>query len=766
MEVGQEDCQSKEAHLSLTQTQLDKKAVYEAQLKRDKAKARNVSTGRESLSGGQRFLLRHSVASVAETIALWMDKAQNSPGPKHKAVALMVQLKPLELSALTCRCVLNGISTQRTFASASFELGRLVEHEARLKESPSKEWNSIKRRMKLRKGHRHKMQTAFRGMKNKTSAWSVVEKGTIGGVLIELFIKSTGLCEVVTTRIDKTRTNYIVASKSCCEWMKEFEGTDALRPLMLPRVEAGSDPNVFWVKCRSKKQEALYKNQPQSVRDCVQAMQQVAWRINTNVLDVLDTYYKNGLEIKGEPVNCQKEVVKENLDALTPEQAKKRIKGMWRSHTYNVWNRARGYFITQQILLAKELKGQPYYLPVQLDFRGRVYYLPTHIGPQRDDISKALGEFNEAVPLTKEGLYWFKVAGSSHFGCDKVSYEERVAWAEMNDSNIRKVVADPYGCKWWHEADEPWQFLRWCFAWVKGAERFPVCLDATSNGLQILSLLTGDAETATLTNVLPSDVPKDIYGFIASKIEHKLLGTPGEMASFWLHQGCNRKLVKRPVMTIPYGVSRYGMSQQLMEQTNCSILQGLYMADLIIQVLGELVQAPQETMAWLKNLVQPATDSGCPMVWSSPSGFPVYQPYFVGRSKSIKLRIGDTIRYINMTHKITNKIDKEAQINSFAPNFIHSLDASLVHISVDRMSKQGIKNLFTIHDCFGCHASAVPTMRKVVAETMRDIFKQPILKALKEQVASSISQPTNFTSEPFYGGFPIDRITESPYIIK
>jgi hypothetical protein len=106
----------------------------------------------------------------------------------------MVQLKPLELSALTCRAVLNGISTQRAFASVAFELGRLVEHEARLKESPSKEWNRIKRRMKLRKGHRHKMQTAFRGMSNKTISWGTIEKASIGGVLIELFIKSTGLC--------------------------------------------------------------------------------------------------------------------------------------------------------------------------------------------------------------------------------------------------------------------------------------------------------------------------------------------------------------------------------------------------------------------------------------------------------------------------------------------------------------------------------------------------------------------------------------------
>lgn len=752
--------------MSLTQTQLDHKAVYEAQLKRDKAKARNVSSGRESLSGGQGFLLRHSVASVAETIALWIDKAQTSPGPKHKSVALMVQLKPLELSALTCRAVLNGISTQRAFASVAFELGRLVEHEARLKESPSKEWNRIKRRMKLRKGHRHKMQTAFRGMSNKTTAWSTIEKASIGGVLIELFIKSTGLCEVVTTRTSKTRMNYIVATKSCSEWMKEFEGTEVLRPFMLPRVEAGSDPNVFWVKCRSKKQEALYKTQPEVVRDCVQAMQQVAWRINTDVLEVLDIYYKNGLEINGEPVNCHKEVIRENLDALTPDQAKDRIKGMWRSHTYNVWNRARGYFITQQILMAKELQGQPYYLPVQLDFRGRVYYLPTHIGPQRDDISKALGDFDEAVPLTEEGKYWFKVAGSAHFGCDKVSYEERVAWAELHDSDIRKVVADPYGCRWWHEADEPWQFLRWCFAWVKGAERFPVCLDATSNGLQILSLLTGDAETALLTNVLPSDVPKDIYGAIALKVQHYLLGTPGEMATFWLHHGCNRKLVKRPVMTIPYGVSRYGMSQQLMEQTNCSIVQGLYLADLISKALGELVQAPQETMVWLKQLAKIPTDNGCPMVWASPSGFPVYQPYFVSKSKSVKLRIGDTIRYMNLTNQITSKLDREAQINSFAPNFIHSLDASVVHVSVQRMNKENIKSLFTIHDCFGCHASRVPAMRKVVAETMRDIFKNPLLKALKTEVASSISLPTNFILEPFYGGFPIDQIIHSPYLIK
>jgi DNA-directed RNA polymerase len=121
---------------------------------------------------------------------------------------------------------------------------------------------------------------------------------------------------------------------------------------------------------------------------------------------------------------------------------------------------------------------------------------------------------------------------------------------------------------------------------------------------------------------------------------------------------------------------------------------------------------------------------------------------------------------MNLTNQITSKLDREAQINSFAPNFIHSLDASVVHVSVQRMNKANIKSLFTIHDCFGCHASRVPAMRKVVAETMRDIFKNPLLKALKTEVASSISLPTNFILEPFYGGFHIDQIIHSPYLIK
>jgi hypothetical protein len=57
-------------------------------------------------------------------------------------------------------------------------------------------------------------------------------------------------------------------------------------------------------------------------------------------------------------------------------------------------------------------------------------------------------------------------------------------------------------------------------------------------------------------------------------------------------------------------------------------------------------------------------------------------------------------------------------------------------------------------------------MRKAVAETMRDIFKQPLLKALKTEIASSISLPSNFILEPCYGGFPVDQIINSLYLIK
>jgi DNA-directed RNA polymerase len=56
-----------------------------------------------------------------------------------------------------------------------------------------------------------------------------------------------------------------------------------------------------------------------------------------------------------------------------------------------------------------EFLGDTFYLPHNLDFRGRAYPLPPHLNHIGDDLSRGLLLFGEAKPLGERGLRWLKI---------------------------------------------------------------------------------------------------------------------------------------------------------------------------------------------------------------------------------------------------------------------------------------------------------------------------------------------------------------------
>jgi len=101
--------------------------------------------------------------------------------------------------------------------------------------------------------------------------------------------------------------------------------------------------------------------------------------------------------------------------------------------------------------------------------------------------------------------------------------------------------------------------------------RIPIALDGSCSGIQNLSLAFRDEIGAAAVNILPSDVPSDIYKIVADKsikVLEQLASRKGtvaqtseeedevsdaELAQWWLDYGMSRKVTKRNCMTFPYG---------------------------------------------------------------------------------------------------------------------------------------------------------------------------------------------------------------------
>src|SRR5690606_40462159 len=108
---------------------------------------------------------------------------------------------------------------------------------------------------------------------------------------------------------------------------------------------------------------------------------------------------------------------------------------------------------------------------------------------------------------------YLKIDIANNFGLDKLNWEDRLDWFDQNESCLLRLVP---------EAKSPALFYAGVKAWeaVKRDEPigYPISLDATASGIQILSILTGDRSAALLSNVLDAGKRMDAYTGIYAEI--------------------------------------------------------------------------------------------------------------------------------------------------------------------------------------------------------------------------------------------------------
>lgn len=84
-----------------------------------------------------------------------------------------------------------------------------------------------------------------------------------------------------------------------------------------------------------------------------------------------------------------------------------------------------------------------FYLPHNLDFRGRAYPIPPHLNHIGDDLSRGLLHFGETRPLGERGLRWLKIHLANLAGFDKGSFDERVNWVHAHLAEIYDAATNP-----------------------------------------------------------------------------------------------------------------------------------------------------------------------------------------------------------------------------------------------------------------------------------------------------------------------------------
>ena len=399
-----------------------------------------------------------------------------------------------------------------------------------------------------------------------------------------------------------------------------------------------------------------------------------------------------------------------------------------------------------------------FYIPWSFDYRGRAYPIPAFLTPQDTDFGKSLIRFSDESVVANDAYKWLAFQVATTYGRDKDTWDERQQWVLDHKLLIENVAKDPIEhLPKWEAAEEPWQFLAACEEYyhcvlLKDRHTTGLCIstDATCSGLQILAGLARDKSTAELVNVLPSDRPQDAYAVVANT-------SKGSIPEY-LHEHWDRKCVKRTVMTIPYNAKPFSNRSYIRDALNEKGVE-IDKDDLTIvvaavrQAMADVVPGPMAVMKWIETEVARAIKDGADYLqWVTPSGFIVVQRLMKKETVTVDLQLLGRCR-LTVATKDGDKIDKSRHKAATAPNLIHSLDASLLHLSVKRFDAP----IALIHDSVLSRATDMGLLATIVRETYMHLFAE------HDYLTDFASQIGAETEPPIIGDLHPESVIDSTY---
>lgn len=313
----------------------------------------------------------------------------------------------------------------------------------------------------------------------------------------------------------------------------------------------------------------------------------------------------------------------------------------------------------------------------------------------------------------------------------------------------------------------------------------PIQQDGSCNGLQHYAALGGDEIGARQVNLAPGDRPADIYTAVAELVKKYVAedAKNGVKAAQIMDGRITRKVVKQPVMTNVYGVTFMGASRQVRKQL-VDILPkatldndihiastAAYIAGLIFRALAEMFNGAYAIQKWLGDCGARISSAVTPeqvarireersgvarvpdpkykradqdkrnrspeedyqfkstIVWTTPLGLPVVQPY---RDAKVKTILTNT-KAVNISlSRNSDPVNKRKQLQAFPPNFIHSLDATHMMLSALKCNEVGLQ-FSSVHDSFWTHAADVPVMNRVLRDAFVQMHSEDIVGRLREE---------------------------------
>lgn len=465
---------------------------------------------------------------------------------------------------------------------------------------------------------------------------------------------------------------------------------------------------------------------PEMARDVYQALDKLGrtpWRINRSVLDVALTARDARLSLPGLPQTWPRQEPTKPGDIATNAAAR----AQWRQAKARyieaqLANKGRSLQALAALREAERFVDEPaLYFPHQCDFRGRMYPMPAALNIQGNDLARALLEFAVGRPILDEQAADGLAAHTAKmFGQGRRPFGERIAWTKANDALLRRIATDPLGNRgeWERTADSLWMALAAAREWVLFRDHgfgfvthLPCFIDGTCNGLQHFAALARDKDLAAGVNVVPNEIPQDIYQHVADRasalITERAAG-PDPRARRWrrlLGGTVPRALAKSIVMTRTYGATHKNWMDAvgaLLDKLDASHIDfatdergkaRAWLANVLKHAMADCLFSAERTMKWLRETAaivgkeQKANDPAHGLHWITPTGWPWAMVYGRREKQHAHVRF-DGARTTALVYEESDRhVDWSAQIDAITPNVIHALDAAALVFALNTLDE-------------------------------------------------------------------------------
>lgn len=519
------------------------------------------------------------------------------------------------------------------------------------------------------------------------------------------------------------------------------------------------------------------------------ALMHTEWAINYKVYAVMNAMFHNNTREANLPAY--------NFDAFDfgeayPETGTKEEKAKWCQRKEESWSswykeeRSRGRMLVRLKVANDLMKWGFFYHIYTCDFRGRAYTACDLLSPQSSDFDRSLIHFAKPIKQTENGRYWLKVHLANLFDQDKLPFEDRIKWVDENLDNIQDTAKDPFEMRWFWVSDKKkknpsFQRLAAIFELCRtdGLTQLPIQIDGSCNGVQHWAAIMRDVDLAYKVNLTGNKDPQDLYGFVADSMTASMSNdskddnadpNTKDWAQLFLAHWDNkipRSVCKRAVMTDPYGVTFYGIRRYCKTEGHLDWVNKDRIAGAVMELATYIDKCLKNTLTnanygkvWLKQIADIASNMGKNLEWTTPCGFKVVHQYYeiLTRRSIAKLF---NMKELHFGSTDSSQID-DTQVNlAVSPNYIHSLDASHMWMTINKMLNAGVYNFSFVHDSYGCSAPLVPLMRQYTKEEFYEMHKEPLLHKLKNEL--EINLGVELPTPPDISNFNISSVLDAEY---